>query len=380
MPRSQSVVDQNLGAAIICAAFLLFTTFGFTAFAQASMRIDGQIFNGTKGAPNESIANLAVTLFQITSTGPITRTVPTDANGRFTFAGLSLDRGATFFTRVDYAGLHYFSDTVEGQASATQPISMTVYETQTLPVNFQIDRAHLILDVGQKQINGIELIEVTNASDRAFLLPLPIPNNATRVAFNDPRDESRAVRGADGSLAYPILPTTTQILFGVTLVTKAPEYALALRLRNSIARMNVLVSQIGDIRVSSPQLPIHDTFTTQTGEKYLQLSGNNIPVGSIVNLALSNLPGADNSAPTRNVIVAVGAIGALALLASPFFLRKRVPPSAKVALAETRLAQLRAIAALDDAFDEGAIAEDEYRPQRAELKAELMKTSTNIDE
>jgi hypothetical protein len=56
--------------------------------------------------------------------------------------------------------------------------------------------------------------------------------------------------------------------------------------------------------------------------------------------------------------------------------RRREFAADAVTLADARLARLREIAALDDAFEAGQIADEEYQARRAALKAELLKDET----
>jgi hypothetical protein len=212
-------------------------------------------------------------------------------------------------------------------------------------------------------------------------MPLPVPASANQVAFDDPRDQSRIVRGDDGSLSFPILPTTNQVLFGVTLATKPPDYKLALPVTVPISQLNVFVAQTGDVRVNSAQLKAADIFSAPGGQKYWQLRGMNIPLHSTVSVAVTNLPGVDTTPMIQTVVLAAGGLGALILLALPS-LRKPTRASRRAAgtamnEVSEHVARLQAIAALDDAFEAGTIVEDEYRTQRAELKAELLKESAN---
>lgn len=360
---------------MLCAAFVLCLTVavGFVArvHAQAATRVSGQISNGTANASAATVSNLPIALFQITAAGMLTRTAQTDATGRFVFDKVDADAQA-FFLRADYAGIRYFGDPVSAAIAATTPLTLTVYEQQALPANFEIDRAHFIFDAAPRQLNGVALLQVTNSTDRVFLLPLPLPDKSGNVSFDDPLDEARAVRSADGSLSFPILPTTTEVFYGMTLRTQPPDHTLVLPLRVGIGRLNVLVSQVGDVRAASPQLARGEPFTTQSGAAYLQLAGSNLRAGTAVNVALSNLPGADTAGNTRNVILAVGGVGALALLFFPFLRKRRAEEAADVAATGERLARLQAIAALDDEFEAGELDQDEYRAERAALKAELL--------
>jgi hypothetical protein len=416
---------RPLGAAFLCAALVLFAAgaYGLAARAQAeaSSPLQGQVSNGTAGAPPEGIANLDVTLFQMGASGPVTQTVRTDSLGRFTFADLKLDPNSPYFARVDYEGIHYFSEILTPGIQTSNPLTLTVYETETVPADFQIDRTHLILDFAQNALTGIELLQIKNPTDRAFVLQLPLPENLGDLQFNDPRDQSRAIQGADGSLSFPILPTTDQILLGIRLNTAPPDYTLKLDVPVKVGRVNVLVSQSEGIQVSSQQLTPGPVFTPQSGSSYWQLNGEAIPAGSTVPVLISNLPGADNSVLARSTVLGLGGIAALVMLALPFVRRwraaKQFPRAAleAVGLAEApsgagtptysplgrggeggydargeggydarekeghnaseRLALLKAIATLDDAFEAGEIAEDQYHAERAALKTELMNDS-----
>jgi hypothetical protein len=382
MLDSRTFSRRILSAAILCAALVLLVTGAFAfaarAHAQTPQRIDGQILNGTAGMPANRVANLDVTLFQMGASGPITHTVKTDAQGQFAFDDLKLDASSPLFAQVDYQGIHYFSDILTPDVVASKPLTLTVYETQPPPANFQIDGAHLILDVGQKTLNVVELIQVTNSTDRAFMLRLPLPENASaNVQFNDPRDQFRAVRGDDGSVSFPILPTTNQILLGMQLTTKPPSYVLNVQTPVQLTRLNVLVSQTGGVQAASPQLQPGAPFTPQgTTTTYTQLNGDNIPANSTVAVSLSNLPGADNSGLVRSVVLGAGGLAALALLGVAVLRRGDGGNEEDTMAASDRVAQLNAIATLDDAFEAGEIGEEDYLAQRAALKAELMQDAS----
>src|SRR5262245_15253873 len=118
-------------AAWLCAALVMFLAPGWFLLAQveaqAPTNIEGQIVNGTADAPPGILADVPVTLFQITAAGPVTQTMPADADGRFLFTDVISDANA-YFTRVDYAGIRYFSGILAGEDVAANPITLTVYE------------------------------------------------------------------------------------------------------------------------------------------------------------------------------------------------------------------------------------------------------------
>lgn len=373
--RKKYFVDRS-SAAFISAALVMFIALGWFfaghARAQAPLEIQGQLSNGTHDAPAHSIANVPITLFQITTAGPITRSAQTDAQGSFSFANVITDANA-YFTRVDYAGIRYFSEIRPPELAAVSPFSMTVYETQTLPANFTFDRVHLILDVQPRRFNGLELVQITNASDRAFYAALPLPDNTSDVQFQDIREQSIVKRQDDGTILYPILPTTSELLFGIILPYTPPDYELKVTLGANVAGFNLLVSESSGVRVTGNQLAQGEPFTSQSGQRYLVYSGPEQRAGTTFTATISNLPGVDNTRSLQTMLLLGGGASALALLAYPVYRRRA--QKIKADESNERVAQLQALARLDDAFDAGELEESEYQAQRAMLKAELLKNA-----
>lgn len=345
--------------------------------AQTVTQIEGQLLNGTQDAPPNSVADVPITLFQITESGPVTRTLPTDAQGKFLFTNVISDANA-YFARVDYAGIRYFSEIRSPELAAASPLTMTVYETQTLPANFTLDRVHLVLDVQPKRFSGLELVQLTNPSDRAFFLPLPIPEGTSDVQFQDIREETIVKRQEDGTILYPVLPTTGEILLGISLPFTPPEHVLQIPLQTNLAGLNLLLNKASGAKVTDSALVPGDPFTAQSGQSYLVFAGPAQNAGTTFRATISNLPGADNTQQLQTLALVGGGIGALALLAYPVYRRRAAKANASVT--SERVAELQTIARLDDAFDAGELDERDYQAARAALKAELVKRQMADDE
>ncbi|MGB8645945.1 MAG: hypothetical protein WCF84_11965 [Anaerolineae bacterium] len=387
MAKSLSRRPLIVGAAFLCAAFVLFVQSAFFLIAHAQTSTPpappllGHIMNGTESAPTNSVAGLTVTLFQMGGSGPVTRTVQTNDKGVFAFPDATVSAQTPYFVQVDYQGIHYFSDILQGDISATAPLSLTVYETAPLSPNYQIDSAHFILEVAPHQVGGVELLQLSNPTDKAFLLPLPLMVNPSAIQFNDPRDEFRAVKSADGSLAFPVLPTTTEILVGVTVDTQAPNAAFKIKTPVKIGQLNVLVAQTGDVQVSSPDLTTGAAFTpppnpnsSSPPQTYWQLNGKSVAANSTLSVNVTT-GGVDMGLVQNLVVLGGGGLAAILLLTLPFIQRRRAQAQGATAETDERLARLQEIADLDDAFEAGEIGEEEYRNERATLKAELMQLS-----
>lgn len=376
MKRFETIRFNPSSAAFFSAALVMLLALGWffvaQVHAQAPIEINGQLFNGTKDASSNSVANVPVTLFQITTAGPVTRTQETDADGKFSFTNVITDANA-FFTRVDYVGIRYYSEIRPPELAALTPLTMTVYETQTLPANFTVDRVHLILDVQPRRFNGLQLVQVTNPSDRAFFMPLPIPSDTSDVQFEDIRQQTIVKREADGTFLYPVLPTTSEILFGIVLPFTPPDFQLQLPLKTNVAGFNLLVSQASGVQAAGSNFVPGEAFTAQNGQVYSVFTAPEQKAGTTFRATISNLPGVDNTQQLQRTVLAVGGLFGVLLLAYPFYQRR----AQKTKSAETseRVAELQTLARLDDAFERGEIPENEYYAQRAALKAELMRTT-----
>lgn len=381
------MIWNRRGAACISAALAMFIAAGWIcaarvqaqtpAPASAPLIIQGQLLNGTHDAPSNSTAGLPVTLFQVGPKGPIERTVNTDSQGKFSVTDVVTDANA-YFARVEYGGIKYYSEIVPSQIAAAAPLSVTIYETQTLPANFTLDRVHLVLDVQPKVFNGLQFLQVANPTDRVFLIPLPLPAGYDKVQFDDVRDEGRAERLADGGILFPVLPSTTEILYGVSVPFTPPNYTLSMPLPNNVDGINLLVSKLGDVSVSGTNLSPGNPFTSQDGRQYLVYAAPPQKGGTVFTANISNLPGADNTQNLQTLILVAGGLGGLALLAYPVYRRRASQNKSNESYDRATLVQ--AMARLDDAFARDELDEGEYQARRAALKAELLKDSLSLSE
>lgn len=363
-------------AALICAALVMLIAGGWIfvarvqAQASAPFEIHGQVFNGTHDAPPNSVAGLPVTLFQVGPKGPVERIVNTDAQGKFALTDVITEANA-YFARVEYGDIKYYSEIEPAPIGTTLPLTVTVYETQTLPADFTLDRVHLVLEVQPKAFNGLQYLQVSNPTDRVFMVPLPLPDKYGNVQFQDTRDQGRAERLADGTILFPILPETTELVYGVSLPYTPPNYALSIPLPYAVNGINLLVSKMGDISVSGTNLAPGNPFTSQNKQEYLVYAAPGQSAGTVFAANISNLPGADNSQNLQTLILVAGGLGGLALLAYPVYRRRAANHKANESYDRATL--VRAMARLDDAYARDEMDESDYQTQRAALKAELLR-------
>lgn len=332
--------------------------------------IQGQVFNGTKDAPPGSTANIPVVIFQVSSKGPTEKTVNTDAAGKFTLTDVITNANA-YFARVEYDNIKYFSEIVPAPQIATTPLNVTVYETQTVPADFAIERLHFILDVQPKFFSGLAFLQVANPGDRVFMIPLPLPAKYDEVKFQDTRDEGHAERLADGTILFPVMPDTNEILYNFSVPFEPPNFALSVPLANKVNGVNLLLSKTGEVQATGSTLQASSPFKSENGLQYLVYAGLAQAAGSTFKADISNLPGADNTGNLQSLILVAGGLGGLALLAYPVYRRRAAKNQAAAGNDHKSLVQ--AIARLDDAYARNEIDEQEYQDRRAALKAELLK-------
>ncbi|MDL1896762.1 SHOCT domain-containing protein [Anaerolineae bacterium CFX7] len=362
-------------ALVMCIAIGWLGVARVQAQAAAPFQIQGQLLNGTHDAPPDSVANLPVTIFQIGPQGPVERIVNTDARGKFFLTDVITNANA-YFARVEYKDIKYYSEITPAPVGATLPLTVTVYETQTIPVDFSLARVHLILEVQPKVFNGLQLVQVSNPTDRVFLIPLPLPAKYDKVQFDDVRDEGRAERLADGSILFPVLPNAAEILYGITIPYTPPDFTLAMPLQNDVGGINLLVSKLGAVTATGTNLTPGNPFTSQNGQQYLVFVAPGQKAGTTFTANISNLPGADNTQNLQTLIFVVGGLGGLALLAYPVYRRYAVKNKTNVTPDHATL--VRALARLDDAYARNELDESEYQAQRAALKAEALKGQLTV--
>jgi hypothetical protein len=177
---------------------------------------------------------------------------------------------------------------------------------------------------------------------------------------------------------YPVLPTSTDILYGVNMAFNPPEYRLQIPFQTNASSLSFLVSKTSDVSVSGAGLVPAAPFTSQSGQEYMVYSAPEQRVGTTFSATISSLPGVDNSGTLQTLVLVGGGFGALVLLAYPVYQRR--VGRAKIAAPSERVARLQSIARLDDAFESGDLSEEEYYAQRAGLKADLLKDVAETEE
>ncbi|MBI5304177.1 MAG: hypothetical protein HY868_18740 [Chloroflexi bacterium] len=374
-------------------------------------KLEGQIVNGTKDAKLQNPSSLVVTLYSAVANAstPISQTTKSDNDGKFVFASLDTNAGTRYLLTTTYLGVDYASDVftfAANQTTVTQ--TLQVHDTTTDRASLQVMQTHLVIDVQPRILQIVQIVQVVNMSDRAIIhagphdptLIVPTLAKAQAFQFDSPTVESTTLVG-DGVITYtlPFAPGVDQIVFNYTVPYTPPTYDFRLALPFDTPTLRILLSDV-KANVQSSQLGATSLFPTQSGQTFLQTTASSIKAGTEVRATFSNLTGAGSSAtapsggpvsaPTgqdNNTLIAgvvLGVVGIAALGLIGFAITRRraaqfaedeeyeeEEEEAPASTDSQRLELLQKLADLDDEFEAGKIAQEEYKQQRDAIKAEL---------
>lgn len=374
-----------------------------------TINIRGATVNGTAGGLVP--ANMPLTLHAIDPTAGRVATAETvtDGQGNFRFAAVAAPAGGSYVLVMDYAGMRYNS--LLSPADLAGPATMTVYETTRDLGVIRIDRHTMVLagiEQNTREIAALELLNLTNRSDRTLLPELTNITNPNEINFlrfslppaasnldvqsNLPGGEIITI-GNGFALTAPVLPGRHQINYTYTFPYADNAVAFNQRLLQGAAVYQVLVPerlpaiQIAPLQ-SRPPLDID-------GTAYRVWETRDLPPRQGVMLAISNLPQpgpltrlAQTAADPALWQTAIPIMLAIALAAALLYggFQKSRPTAAKAAailppsagnMPPTRRQDLTlAIAALDETFDQGQLDAAEYQSRRAELLTQLRQAAT----
>lgn len=361
--------------------------------------IRGRVVQGTPDGPTD-FEGLSVTVFPFVGEKALTPiTVTTQADGTFEVTDLPTDSDRRYGLQVEYQGIRYFyPEFIRFEGGKTVTSEVTVYETTRDDSAIHVERHHLIIDFAEEGMRVAELYIFRNTGDRTFVgdgetLRLPLPANAERVRFDDPRMQT-STRLQDNVVvdSLPVLPGTRQVLLSYAVPYQGRSTTFTKPIAYPTASVNILVADVG-VKVSAEGFAQGEPVTTQDGMRFLNYIRSGMDAGSQIVLEFSNLPrtGSARAAvtPDRSATLRWLGVG-LAVLAVAFgaaypALRSRLLFGEGVAtdaalLRRRRQVLLEEIADLDDAFEAGEVEEAEYRRARATLKAELIEIMQQMRE
>jgi mono/diheme cytochrome c family protein len=350
------------------------------------LTVNGSIVNGTGGA--RAPTNLEVTLYIFPSgdtVDVVTRTLESDATGRFSASGLTLNPGDVVAATTTYADVTYPSEFAEFDgASAPADLTITVYEPTTDTAAIHVDTLHIIITPGTDAVSVNETYVISNQGDRVVVnidgptLSFALPADAAAFQFVQGADPGAVAQSAAGFDLYDAVAPggqSRQLVIEYQLPLVAAEMRLDRALTFPVASIN-LFAQLGQLSASSSELTDRGVLSQEPS--YRQFSGGPLSAGQALTFRLSQ-PAAGIDAKLVGgaalLVVGVAAVGygLWRSRARPAQERPALKKRAAATSTTERDRLIEDIAALDDAFDAGQIAEAEYRRRRAELKAKALR-------
>jgi hypothetical protein len=347
--------------------------------------VTGVIENGTPGGSLPD--NLEVNLVASDGQALVFSTETTaDENGKFAFTDIEVVLGRIYLTYVDYQDVRYVSEGrhfSEGDSQLDLPLQ--IYETTEDDSGLRVSRMHVIFEladdsqIGVTQvwiIDGLEDRTVVEGDD-AGVIDIRLPAGFSNLGIDDSiSPEGRYLLSDTGFIdRLPVQPRKpVELVFGFTLPYKpGSDYSQTLMYPVD-AVVIMLVSEEISVHAdglenlgrrdmagismrsySMEALKSGDALTLRLGSKATMFQGENVLIGYI-----------------STAIV-------LAVLALVVFLRfgdkKRFTSDAAANsrnLHDDYQATIKAIAALDDAFEAGDLARDAYQQRRAKLKDQAL--------
>ena len=387
--------------AIAVITLYLFPMGGASLQAQETTQVHGQVVNGTEGADLPGDLNVLMLITgadgRLTGTGQ----AKPDAQGRFVFEDVEIIDGGSYTVSVDHEGVFYgASITADGLADS---LTLTVYETTKDASMIQVERQVMVVaavDKNQRLISVIEFVRILNPSDRTLLpdltsvdpisfLRFALPPEAVELTVqSDLPGGDVASIGTGFALTSPVTPGAHSIDFSYTFPYDGDTISYRQSLPQGAGIFQVLVPEdIPDMAVLG--LNNIDPVNIQ-GTLYRTYEGRDFPPGQGLQLEITGLPLPGVWARFSNTVTggafwqitipsALGATLAAMLLWGLIRGYRPSPAggSAQFTTGETvhpaeRAAVVRAVAALDQRYQEGGLPEADYRAQRQELLARVL--------
>ena len=398
--RRLSVAFSAAAAALALAVTLL--VFVGAAAAQESSVISGKVINGTVGS--ESPGGLDVTLHVIADSGIVNvARATTDADGRFEFTDVEVIEGASYAVAARYGDILYSVNLSPDFFLA--PVEIIVYEPTGVIEDIVVESDVLLLRGAQESkdsVTAIEVITLTNTSDRAFIPDLSQPAMMQFLRFSRPPEALELEVASDMpggqvitvgtgfAISSPVTPGEHRVSYSYQM----PYDEDSLEFTHSFpmgARTFRLLVEAGTGEVLAPPLVSATSPVDLGGQEYMAWEASDLPAATRFSIGLDGLPRpslgsrikegiTDGPYLTAALPALVGAV-MVALLAYVIIGRRRNAALAGVDGDEApeqefdRTGLVRDIAELDDLYDAGGIDLDEYNARRDELKTLLMQSN-----
>ncbi len=402
---------------VLCAIVLVLSAMSYQrAWAQEVVDVHGVVTNGTEGS--QVPTGLEVLLHRFGDEGQIQiLSTTTGADGAFIFTSVEAVQDSTYAVAVNFQDVLYSATVLLPIGS--QPVELVVYEViQDIDV-LAIDAHAVLINEGpdEESLFVLEAVGVINDGDRTFVPDLEQPVNFNFMRFSLPEGATELDVGSDlpggeiinigtgFALTAPVTPGIHQVTYTYEMPYTDGSATIQKTFHMGADRFSVLLPEgLGFFAYAS----LDDGTKVETvdigGITYTSWEMNDVAPGGRVSLQVSGLPtisffGKAGETLTESgllkiwipstLVVVLLSLLSIGLIAS--YKRARVPASGAMekdaiqgyvegveGMDEDQLVQR--VAALDDLYAEGGIAEGEYREARESAKGRLLRLALDRED
>ena len=277
-------------------AVLLLAGLPAAAFAQEPVEgtVSGQVVNGTEGGG--SVAGVEITLITyVDNMLAETRTTRTDAEGRFQFDGINLER--TYLVSARYLEVDYYYAVVFDPGAKTAYVEVGVCDATDSDEIIRVGLTRKIVNIEEESLLVTEVYWLVNDSDMTYVgtdgvLFFQLPQGA--YCFEAPQELMIDYQLLDDNrVTYlvPFPPGERQLVYSYRLAkpdSNGLDISLAINYPTDI--LELMVTGEG-VEVAVSQLAPAEPVVTDTGERFICFQGKNFTRSAMINLRLSNLSG-----------------------------------------------------------------------------------------
>jgi hypothetical protein len=232
--------------------------------------------------------------------GKVVGTIKTDENGRAEFSGVAPGTTVRAVTTVDGerlesqdfpwpadGGIRLMLVATDKTASAPAP----VFQPQPGNVVFG-DQTRVIIEHSDSGLQIYYLLDIRNSA-RAPVNPpsalvINLPSGAANATVLAGAPQAVAL-GNHFTVTGPFQPGQTPVELAYVIPFDSGEVTIDQTMPLSVPNLAVLVKKIGDMSLSSPQLPNVQEREFQ-GDRYILAQGPTIPAGGNLSITIAGLP------------------------------------------------------------------------------------------
>ncbi len=319
------------------------------------------------------------------------------ADQTFQFEGVLKQSGAVYVASTEYDAVTQFSEPLllGEDATETLEIALPLFRVSPDPSAVMVELQRLFVDViapNRALVQGA--LRVRNTGDQIYLtdqrtdddqrisLTFELPIGAAGIRLAAESAARFRVVAADSpqprlvSIA-PLLPGEVVLLqFSYELPFAATNILINQPNRYPINLLIVNVPQASGAQINDPRFAIDEApVVLQTGSYATYTLREALPANANITLSVALGAAGTPMAEPALVIVIFGALLLLiGTLGAILWLNRR--DRARTAAPDESAALIKQIAALDEQFERGQLAEDVYQAQRDALKAALARLNT----